>query len=667
MKNFLPALAAVAVIFLGGCAVAPAHQALSGKALPELIPIRDLVADTKTTGGYQVSPDGKKLAWLGVHYIWPAVMVKTLGQDDVKAFSISPRQFRWTADSKRLLFVADKGCDEDSHIYSGMVDGPDSDLIDLTPFQQTAAHIVRVVDGGSDIIVTENRRDKKVFDLYRVDTATGNHTLLATNPGNVPTWGVDRRGNLRARVILNGERSTLEVRQADARARIPSGSEQSWKPTAEWTIFDLMYFIEFSDDGAHAWILSNRNRDKVALVKLELANGNEEVVYSAGDVDVDFAVFSRKTARPLIAYSHPDYPKYEIFDSSVREKITRFINGTHGEKSSDKRAGVFIHSVDDEERVLSLALVTDRGTRNYLYENDTDRATLLGEDSLMRLEEKLSSIKPVSFASRDGLALHGYLTLPQVDQQKNLPMVLLVHGGPWGRDRWTGGALMPQFLANRGYAVLQINYRGSSGYGRAFMEKAVGEFAGKMHDDLIDGVNWAVANGIADPARVAIFGGSYGGYAAMVGLTFTPEVFACGIDFVGPTDLARLLETTPPYWELGKPWWTRYVGDPAKPDDRKKMDAKSPLFKADQVVRPVLILHGVNDPRVKLEQSEMMVAALRKAGKQVEYVTFQGDGHGNHKWSNRLTQFRKTEDFLAACLGGRSGGFDFYQLGSWAF
>jgi dipeptidyl aminopeptidase/acylaminoacyl peptidase len=248
--------------------------------------------------------------------------------------------------------------------------------------------------------------------------------------------------------------------------------------------------------------------------------------------------------------------------------------------------------------------------------------------------------------------------------------VLLVHGGPMARDRWTSGGpsrSLQQFFANRGYAVLQVNYRGSSGYGKAFMERAVGEFAAKMHDDLIDGVNWAVASGLADAKKVAIYGASYGGYAALVGATFTPETFACAVDVVGVSDLGRFMETVPPYWDLGMAWWKRYVGDPADPAQRRVMDAKSPLYRAAAAGVPLLIMHGVNDPRVRLEQSEKMVAALRLAGKPVDYYTFKGDGHGNQKWNNNLTLYRKSEDFLAQCLGGRSKGLDYYELGSWAF
>jgi dipeptidyl aminopeptidase/acylaminoacyl peptidase len=562
-----------------------------------------------------------------------------------------PHDFKWSGDSKHLLMVADKGGDENTHIYVGSADDDNNTtLTDLTPFDNTVAQIVRVVDDGPHIVAIENRRDKKVFDLFSIDITTGKHIPLATNPGTVAKWGVDRHGKLLARVLQDGERQTLQTRQP--------GTEESWKSTAEWTTFDETRLIDFTEDGKAAWILSNRGRDKVALVKMNLADGRETVVYADPAADVEEVLLSRKTRLPMIAYSDPDYPNQSIFNTTLRERLSALTDG--------KPARIEIESVDDADRNMTVSVITDRGTRHYLYSAESAKPVLLGEDSLSRLAPQLATIQPISFTSRDGLTLNGYLTLPSGLKPEKLPMVVLVHGGPWARDLW-GGNKKVQFLANRGYAVLQVNYRGSTGYGRAFLEKSAGEFAGKMHDDLIDGVNWAVESGIADRARIAIDGASYGGYAALVGLTFTPDVFACGISHVGVSDLARLLDTAPEYWELGKPWWKRFIGDSRNPEDRKIMDSKSPLYKADAVTKPLLIMHGVNDPRVKLEQSELMVAALKKAGKQVDFVTFSGDGHGNQRWPNNLTMYRKTEDFLANCLGGRSSGFDFYQLGSWAF
>ena len=654
VRRWWGCVALVGLAALAGCATGPTHPSLAGAQLPELIPVRDFVTNLEATGYYRVSPDGTQLAWKGVHATRPAIWVRTLGQNDARAYSIRARGFRWTADSRYLAATVDATGDENAHIHAVAVREPGAAWVDLTPFKQTVSHILQTVDGGPDLMVTTNRRDKKVFDLHRVDPRTGSHTVVATNPGNVIDWVVDRQGGLQARVTVAGEVATLQ--RPDAQA--PGG----WVSAARWDRFDFVRLLEVDAGATHVWAISARGRDKTALVRMRLADGAETVVHATADVDLDHALISQRTHQPLLAYSLPGYPRREVFDAALRERLDALAGGQPAEVS--------ITSMDQTERTMTAVVATDRGSLTYLLPADGP-PQLLGESRLRRMENKLATAKPVAFSARDGLLLHGYLTLPAGAGARKLPMVLLVHGGPWRRDRWAEddgtNRWMPQFLANRGYAVLQINYRGSSGYGRAFMEKAIGEFAGRMHDDLVDGVQWAVQQGIADPARVAIYGASYGGYAALVGATFTPEVFACAASFVGVSNLALFLEKVPPYWELGIIGWHRYVGDPAKPEGRRDMDARSPLFKIGPQTRPLLVMHGVNDVRVKLEQSELMVQALRKAGRPVEYVTFPGDGHGNQRWSNNLTMYRKTEDFLAQCLGGRSSGFDYYQLGAWAF
>jgi len=273
-------------------------------------------------------------------------------------------------------------------------------------------------------------------------------------------------------------------------------------------------------------------------------------------------------------------------------------------------------------------------------------------------------VKPVMITSRDDLQLHGYLTLPRGVTAKRLPMVLLVHGGPWmrsGNPYRSEDADNAQFLANRGYAVLQMDFRGSTGYGKRLLTAAIGEFAGKMHDDLLDAVRWAVDSGIADPTRVAIMGWSYGGYAALVGMTMTPKEFACGISLGGPTDLASLIESFPPYWTADLSMWHDYVGNPAIAYDRDEMTRKSPLTYANQLQRPLLIMHGANDVRVRIDQSQRMVDALKRAGKPVEYLSIPDMGHGASWWVHRLAFLRKTEDFLHRCLGGRASRFDPFE------
>ncbi|MBB6563634.1 dipeptidyl aminopeptidase/acylaminoacyl peptidase [Acidovorax soli] len=650
------AVAAAGLLALAGCATGPTHPSLAaaGAQLPALIPVRDFVTSLEGTGNYRISPDGTRLAWMGVSGLQPAVWVRTMGQTDARAYPIRARSLRWSADSRYLVATVDATGDENTHLHALAVDRPGAGWVDLTPFGKTLSALVQTVQGSPDLMVTSNRRDRKIFDLYRVDPRTGTHTVVATNPGNVSAWIVDRQGRLHARATLAGDQVTLQ--RPDAAA--PGG----WRDGMQWNRFDAVRLLEAADDGGeHMWALSARGRDKKALVRLRLADGAETVVHASDDVDLDHALISPRTQQPLVAYSLPGYPRREVFDARLRERLDALAGGEPAEVS--------ITSMDDSEHTLTAVVATDRGQRSYLLPADGP-PELLGESGLSLVRGTLARSRPIALTARDGLPLHGYLTLPEGVEPRNLPLVLLVHGGPWARDRWTVGPTsrsMQQFLANRGYAVLQINYRGSSGYGRAFMEKAIGEFAGRMHDDLVDGVRWAVQQGIADPARVAIQGASYGGYAALVGATFTPEVFACAIDVVGMSSLALLLEKAPPYWEMGIAGWHRYVGDPARPEDRRTMDAKSPLFKVGPETRPLLIMHGVNDVRVTLEQSERMVQALRQAGRPVQYVTFQGDGHGNQRWPNNLTMYRKTEDFLAQCLGGRSSGFDYYQLGAWAF
>lgn len=644
--------ALTAMAALAGCATGPSHPSLAGAQLPDLIPVRDFVASRQSTGGYRVSPDGKRIAWFGADGVVPAIWVQSIDGADAKAFRIRARSIRFSADSRWLGITADPTGDENTRLYVGPVEGPGTDLRELMPAPRSVAHFVETVEGSADFIATSNQRDKKVFDLYRVNAAGGAPVLLATNPGNVTWWGVDPGGQLRARAQVLGDQTLLER----------SGAEPgSWIPVLKRSRWDTLNIFGLHDEGRKAWALSNRGRDKLALVRLDLLTGTEEERFSSPDVDLDSVTLSRRTREPLVVHFMPGYPAREVFDPAVAARLSALAAGQPAEVS--------VTSLDRTDSVLTVAVATDRGTRHYLLREGRE-PRFLGENRLSLIAKDLATSRPIAYVARDGLTVHGYLTLPQGAAPQRLPMVLLVHGGPWARDRWGDGATsraMQQFLANRGYAVLQVNYRGSSGYGRAHMEKAMGEFAGRMHDDLVDGVRWAVEQGVADPQRVAIHGASYGGYSALVGATFTPEVFACAIDVVGVTDIARLLEAAPPYWELGLPWWHRYVGNPAVPEDRARMNAKSPLYRAEHAQKPILIMHGVNDPRVKLEQSEWMVAALRKAGKEVEYVTFTGDGHGNQKWSNNLTMYRKTEDFLAKCLGGRTSGFDYYQLGAWAF
>jgi dipeptidyl aminopeptidase/acylaminoacyl peptidase len=638
-------------LFIAACAVQPTQESLKGSELPPLLPVRDFVANTAYNGHYRISPDGKKLAWKAVAGTREEIFVRTLGKDDVRSlgFGAQGYPFVWAQDSRRLLFIKDAGGNENFHLFRVAIDKPGQRPVDITPLENTRVGIQQLIeDDPAHILVIHNGRDKAVFDLYRLNLDSGQMTMLYENTEQVAHLVTDRHGRLRARVRQDDAYRYLELPEVEA---------GRWTVLTRWSQDDNVRVLKFNRDGDAIHMLSNRGRDKVALVRLDIATAQEILVYAHPEVDVSFAQIDRRSLEPALAYSHPDFPQVEALDPSLRDALETF--------RKEGPAGIYVNSTDDAQQLVTLDVNDDHEVAFYLYDRRSGETTLLGKSASHTFAGALATMRPIRFKARDGLSLQGYLTLP-VTTSRPLPMVMLVHGGPFTRYIWKYNR-EAQFLANRGYAVLQVNYRGSSGYGRGFMEEAIGEFAGKMHDDIIDGVNWAVEQGIADPKHVAIMGRSYGGYATLVGLTMTPETFACGIDIVGPVDLVTLDQNFPAYWQPFMHRWRKYVGDPDNAEDRARMRAQSPLYHADQVVRPVLIIQGANDVRVKQDQSDRMVEALRAAGKDVDYLVIKGEGHRIRHWKNRLKEYRATEDFLAACLGGRSSGFDYYQLGSWLF
>jgi dipeptidyl aminopeptidase/acylaminoacyl peptidase len=638
---------------IAACAVQPTHESLKGSTLPPLLPVRDFVANTDYNGHYRISPDGKKLAWKAVAGTREEIFVRTIGRDDARSlgFGAQGYSFVWAQDSRRLLFIKDAGGNENFHLFRVAIDKPDERPVDITPLANTRVAIQQIIENDpAHILVIHNGRDKAVFDLYRLNLDSGEMELLYENTEQVIRVVTDRQGRLRARVRQDDDYRYLEL-------PVPEGTTTRWSILSRWRRDDDVQVLKFNRDGDAVYMLSNRDRDKVALVRLDVITGNEAVVYAHPGVDVSAVQFDRRTLEPALAYTQPDYPQVEALDPRLHDALQAF--------RKDGPAGIYVSSVDDAQHLLTVDVNDDREVDFYLLDRRSGRTTLLGRGPTHAFADKLASMRPIRFQARDGLTLRGYLTLPAT-ADRPLPTVLLVHGGPFHRDIWQYNR-EAQFLANRGYAVLQVNYRGSRGYGRAFMQAAIGEFAGKMQDDLIDAVNWAVEQGIADPAHIAIMGRSFGGYATLVGLSMTPETFACGIDIVGPADLATLDENFPAYWKPFMHRWRKYAGDPDNAEDRARMRAQSPLYHAGQVVRPVLIIQGANDVRVKQDQSDRMVAALRAADKDVDYLVIEGEGHRIRHWKNRLKEYRAIEDFLAPCLGGRSSGFDYYQLGSWLF
>jgi dipeptidyl aminopeptidase/acylaminoacyl peptidase len=460
--------------------------------------------------------------------------------------------------------------------------------------------------------------------------------LVAENPGSVTSWVTDHDGKVRAAVQTDGVNTELLYRAKED------------EPFKKVLVTDFRESVDpafFTFDNKELYATSNLGRDKAAIVRLDPENGKElEVLFEHPEVDAGGLIASEKRKVLTAAAFTRDKTEYHFFDEwrrELQEKLEKKFPGDEVALVSKNR---------DEDKFI-VRTMSDRSRGAFwFYDDKSGEFRKLADVTPWLAEENLAPMKPVRIAARDGLELPAYLTLPPGKDPKNLPAVLLVHGGPWARDAW-GFDSEAQFLANRGYAVLQVNFRGSTGYGRAFWEKSFKQWGKTMQDDLTDSAKWLVDQGIADPKRIAIYGGSYGGYAALAGMALTPDIYAAGISFVGPSNIFTLLATVPPYWEPMRKMNYEMIGDPEK--DKDLLTAASPLFSADKIKSPLLIAQGANDPRVKKAESDQIVDALKKRGVDVPYIVKDNEGHGFGNEENRLYFFRAIERFLAKHLGGR--------------
>ena len=625
------------LLLLAGCTRAPSPTTVT----PPPIPLEAFFANRDTSYDHKVSPDGTRLAWIGMAEGRLTVHVRRLDGDDVVALDTHSRRsiqsFVWAQDSRRILYGQDRDGDENTHVFVADTERPRERPRDLTPFAGQRAFVQQVIRSDAEhIVVGVNRPRTALADLHRIALTTGERTRIVDNTGDVLTWMTDDDGVVRARIRREapGARVLERVRPDSAR----------WEPLFTLDGEEYARAVGFTTDRAGLWLLTNQGRDRYALVRLDLATGITAVAHEHAVVDVETAGVSTLTGQPLFAIAHPDYPESRVFDATLSSDLAPL-----GEPGP---AEVRILSFDDAERLATVRVSRDRGREHHLLDRRTGTRTLLSRSAMAPYADRLARVEPISLTSRDGLTLRGYLTRPP-GARARVPMVLLVHGGPWTRDYWGYNGTV-QFLASRGWAVLQLNYRASTGYGRAFVEAGVRQHAGAIHADLLDGARWVVEQGIADPARVAIMGASYGGYATLVGLTFTPEVFACGVDLFGMSNLVTQLEGRPSYWTWSffEPYYRKYYGDVSRPEDRQRLEAQSPLFRAADVRRPVLVIHGANDPNVKQRESDQMVAALRAAGKDVQYLVLADEGHGAFgDPASALRMYRAIEQFLGACLG----------------
>ncbi len=614
----------------------------------DLLPRTALFGNPEKTRG-RISPDGSQVSWLaaveGVLNVWVApasdpASAKPVTHDTGRGI----REYFWAPDSSAILYLQDKGGNENNHIFRVALDS--GEIADLTPMDdQYKAQIYGISHQRPEVIaVGLNTRDPELYDLYEIELASGKQTLVMENPG-YGSWIVDN--DLRPRLAVNplpdGSQEIVSVSGEDkgkAVLTIPAEDTLDTNP------------LGFDGDNRHLYLVDTRGRDKAALVKLDTIGGDSTVLSGEHKANVEDVFFHPLTSEP-IAYS-VNYLEnsWHGLSETAREQVAKLTGSVSGSLSllgSTEDAGQWIVYADDPQAP---------GTY-YLFDSSTGNTTKLFDTRPELAELPLQPSQALVIKARDGLDLVSYLTLPAGSDPDGdgiptapLPMALTVHGGPWARDSY-GYDAWHQWLANRGYAVLSVNYRGSSGFGKAFTNAAVREFAGAMHDDLLDAVAWTVAQGIADAKRVAIMGGSYGGYATLIGVSHTPDTFACGVDIVGPSNLATLIETFPDYW---KPWlastWYKFVGDPANPEERADMVARSAISKVDQIKVPLLIGQGENDPRVVKAESDQMVAAMEENGLPVTYVNYPDEGHGFARPENRLSFYAITEAFLADCLGG---------------
>ena len=624
-------------------AAAIASTAVLGVALaqdlPPAFPVKDffsnperayfrLSEDGRTLGFMQpvVAPDGGRRLNVFVQPLQGSRLVgepRQLTRETARDINL----YYWKG-SHTILYDKDFGGDENFHVVA--IDVRSGKITDLTPGEKVRASILDILlDDPQHILVSHNRRDARVFDVYRIDLGTGKETLVAQNPGDIVGWMTDHAGRLRIAMKTEGLNSILLYRASE---------KQSFKPLITTDYKTEVEPTFFTFDNRRLYAISNRGRDKKALVVIDPAKPDaEETLYVHPDVDLGGAAYSRLRKKLTLAEYQTAKSERKFFDAQARTLFDRI---------SAKLPGydLTLQSNTKAEDKYIVAAYNDRtpGAR-YLYDQKSDSITKLGDINGKIPAAAMAPMKPVQYKSRDGLTINGYLTLPVGREPKNLACIVNPHGGPWFRDGW-GYNPEVQFLANRGFCVLQMNFRGSVGYGRAFWEASFGQWGLKMQDDITDGAQWLVAQGIADPKRIGIYGGSYGGYATLAGVTFTPDLYAAAVDYVGVSNLFTFIETMPPYWKPMLPKFFDMVGDPQK--DAERMRAVSPVFHAERIKTPLLVVQGARDPRVNKNESDQMVAALKQRGVAVEYLVKDNEGHGFRNEENQFEFYGKMESFL---------------------
>ncbi len=633
-------LCAAALALAASCTMAPMAEK---SAAPQQFPIRDffsnperayfrLSEDGRTLGFMQpVSIDGAKRR-LNV-YVQPLEGSRPMGEPR-KLTSETARDisiYYWKG-SDTILFEKDFGGDENFHVVA--VDVKSGRITDLTPGDKVRASIQDdLPDDENHILVSHNRRNPEVFDVYRYDLRTGKDELVAQNPGDIIGWQTDHAGRVRMAARTQGLNTIMLYR---------SDEKSEWKPIITTDYKTEVEPAFFTADNQKIYMISNRGRDKKALVLLDPARPDaEEVLFVDADVDTTGASWSRARKRLTMASYLRDKNEHKFFDPYVENVFARLkakLPGMEFNLQNSTRA---------EDKFIVAAFNDRTPGARYIYDVKADTLSKLGDINPKIPAEAMAPVKPISYKSRDGLTIHGYLTLPVGREPRNLACIVNPHGGPWARDAW-GYNAETQFLANRGFCILQMNFRGSTGYGRKFWEASFGQWGLAMQDDITDGAQWLIAQGIADPKRLGIYGVSYGGYATLAGVVYTPDLYAAAVDYVGVANLFTFMNTIPPYWKPFLPKFQDMVGHPEK--DKARLTATSPVLHADRIKTPLFIAQGARDPRVNKAESDQMVEALKKRGVEVQYMVKDDEGHGFRGEDNQFEFYAAMEKFFAQHL-----------------
>ena len=637
------------------CLAASSAAAQQLKYLDKLPPLIDreiFFGDPEIASG-QISPDGQYISfrkqYRGKLNIWvkgidePFESARPLSADTIR----SVPGYGWSQDGRYILYVQDKGGDENFHLYAidpaGEID-PSLGVPparDLTPIDGIRAMMYSAPKQTPDIVyVGLNDRDERYHDLYRLRISTGELELIFENTEGYSSYVFDLAGNLRllSRTTDDGGTEYLRVDDDAITSIIRSTNEES------------VGVLRFHKDGKRAYLSTNIG-DKVDLSRLTLLDVEtleEKLVESDPKREVDFggAQFSEKRDELVATYYVGDRMRIYFHDKEFEKAYQNL-------KKKLPKGDLYLGSSTKDDRLWLVTVTSDVDPgATYLYEMPTGRLELLYRPRPNLPVEHLAEMKPVSYTARDGLKIHGYLTVPKGVKARNLPVIVMPHGGPWHRDMW-GYDPYVQFLANRGYAVFQPNFRASTGYGKAFFNAGKRQWGLAMQDDITDGARFLIEKGIADPDQVAIFGGSYGGYATLAGLAFTPDLYACGISYVGVSNMLTFLKSIPAYWETARKFLNEHVGDPDNPEDVEMLKRQSPLFAADRITAPLLVVQGANDPRVVKAESDQIVVAMRDLGREVEYMVAYDEGHGFQNEENRIAMTVAMEKFFARHLGGR--------------